>query len=75
MTDVKQFAEFYFAVDWEGGLEGIVRHGFRTSGDEELNKILAELEWALNAADRRIEQIMNEHGDEVMEIQDNDPLS
>lgn len=65
MTDVKLFAKFYHAMDWEGGLEGIIRHGFDETGDPPLDNILEQLEGWLNAADLRISEIMHEHGDEV----------
>ena len=71
MTDVKVFAELYHAMDWEGGLEGIVRHGFNTSGDDELDVILDQLEVLIEKADARIRKLMGAHGDDVEEFGDN----
>lgn len=59
--DIKQFKEFCDQMEWEGGLEGIVRHGHDSTGDVELDSMLENLEMWLSKADGRIRHILETH--------------
>lgn len=63
--DVKKFAEFYGHMDWEGGLEGIVRHGHDGSGDAKLDTLLEKLEVLLEQTDAHLQAIWATYRPEI----------
>lgn len=69
MTDVKQFADFLDQMDWEGGVEAIVCHGFDTSGDQLLDDLLGQVDYLLQGIRIRIDTLSNEHREEIDRLQ------
>lgn len=63
MTDVKKFHEFMQQMDWEGGYEGIVNHGFDGTGDGKLDNLMEELEAILEEIQSRVSKLISEHGE------------
>lgn len=64
-TDVKAYVEFLHGMEWEGGLEGIVSHGFSTTGDAKLDTILYKLDMLMAQARVRMNTIEAEHQAEI----------
>lgn len=63
--DVKKFAEFYAIMDWEGGLEAVIRHGHDSTGDATLDSLMSRLETALDRADAHISELFNSNKEAV----------
>lgn len=57
MADVKKLKDFAQQMDWEGGWDGITRHGHDGSGDDKLDNLLEQLEVVLNALDNRWDEL------------------
>lgn len=57
MSDVKKLRDFAQQMDWEGGWDGITRHGHDGSGDGELDSLLEQFEAALDALDNRWDEL------------------
>lgn len=51
MYDLNMLKEFAQQMDWEGGWDGITRHGHNGSGDNKLDDLLEKFEAALSALD------------------------
>lgn len=69
MVNVKQFVDFLGQMDWEGGVEGIVRHGFDTSGDVILDDLLDQVDSMLQEINSRIDLLNKRHKEEIDKLQ------
>lgn len=63
-----KFMEFYDQMDWEGGIEAIIRHGHSGSGFSDLDTALAEAETALDEVFNLIDDICTKYADELEDL-------
>lgn len=73
MVNVKQFLDFMAQMDWEGGIEGIINHGFDTSGDQVLDDLLDQVDSLLQETNARIDSIYKKHKEEIDKLEENYP--
>lgn len=65
-----QFLEFYDKMDWEGGIEGIIRHGHNGSGFSNLDDALTAVEEAMDTVDNLIFTIQTKYKDEIKALRE-----
>lgn len=65
MTKGQQFAEWYWRMDWEGGVSDLVQKGEYDSGDDKLDAMLDELDSLLTRINERINVLEEKYKNEV----------
>lgn len=64
--DIKKFKEFERQMEWEGGIEGIVRHGRDdTTGFSALDTLLEQMESILQEIDGTMDNIYTAYKTEL----------
>lgn len=68
MTNKAQlFNEWLQQMDWEGGYEGLARHGHEDSGVPRINSLMGELEFILRELDNEVNKATEKYRDELDE--------
>lgn len=61
MTKKDMLQQFVGVLEWEGGWEGLCRHGVVDSGDGKLDSLIEELDGLLAALDERLDELHQEY--------------
>lgn len=65
-----KFMEFMDQMDWEGGIEGIIRHGHDTTGFADLDDAMARVQQALDKVDSLINDVCDKYNTEIESLRE-----
>lgn len=67
MTNIKRYAGWLAKMDYEGGIEGMIKHsGGGNTGDVELDGITMQIDELLQDARMRMDQLQDMYGPEIL---------